>query len=252
MAVRWLAGLCCAAAILATSAHAQEGEYVVVTASMIQSDDEYEQDQGALPYISIIVPADFVMFTVELESGTRALGERQRELEKSFDALAARAARAKGVAVEVGQPGRSAALETAAAHEAISYGADRSYIPVVLKFDILPGETFSAVRKRAEAFIDDIEVSGRTEAVPGDDQFIGVKDPKKQREDLLRKIADDTRLIQSIFGGGISGNPGGAPGISITGLGGRVKSRPVGPLEIEMFIPYTIVLGAPLPQPPPR
>jgi hypothetical protein len=106
------------------------------------------------------------------------------------------------------------------------------------------------VRTRAEAFIKGVEVSGRAEATTGADQYIGVRDPAKHRTDLLRKIAEDTRLMQDVFAS--TGAPGVSPGISITGLASRVKTRPVGPLEIEMFIPYSIVLGAPLPQPPPN
>jgi hypothetical protein len=40
--------------------------------------------------------------------------------------------------------------------------------------------------------------------------------------------------------------------MTLTGLANRVKSRPVGALELEMYVPYDVVLGAPLPQPPPR
>ncbi|HVY90598.1 MAG TPA: hypothetical protein VG942_17160, partial [Hyphomonadaceae bacterium] len=208
-----------------------------------------EQDNGALPYVSITVPADFVLFTVQLVTGTASPDERQRELERTFASLADRVKRVQGVTMEVGRPGRSAPLETAAAREAIVASRDRSSISTVLKFAIRPGETFSMVRTRAEAFIDGIPTSGRVEAVTGDNQYIGVNDPKKRREDLLRKIAEDTHLIQSIFSGG---KVDGLNGVSLIGLGGRVKSRPVGPLEIEMFIPYNIVLGESLPQPPPR
>ncbi len=247
--LRWIAGLAVAASLFAAPAWAQVGsDMIVVTGSKIQSDDEYEDEYGALPYVSLVAPADFVIFTVNLETATRSADERRRELERAFTALAARVVRAQGVIMEVGYPGNSAPLETAAAREAITDGGDRSMINVVLKFALQRGDTFSTLRTRAEAFIDGIQVNGRVEAVTGDDQYIGISDPKKHREDLLRKIAEDTRLMQSIF----SGTSVGAPGISLTGLGGRVKTRPVGPLEIEMYIPYTIVLGSPLPQPPPR
>ncbi len=235
-------------AILPPPARAQD-DLIVVTGSKIQSDDEYESEYGALPYVSIVAPADFVIFTVNLESATSSLPERVRELERSFSALSQKASRAQGVRMEVGYPGNSAPLETAAAKEAIESVGARSRIPVVLKFSVRPGDAFSSVRARAESFIATIEVSGRVEATTGDDQYIGVIDPARRREDLMRKIAADVRLLQEIFTPGPGQPP---PAMSLTGLASRVKTRPVGPLELEMFVPYNIVLGAPLPQPPPR
>jgi hypothetical protein len=237
---RWLAGLALGAACLAAPAFAQDKEMIVVTGQMIQSDEEFEGPQIELPYVSTVVPADFVIFMVDLETATRSVDERERELERTFRTLTDRAGRAQGVTMEVGEPGRSAAVETTAAREAIEDDGERSHIPVVLKFATRRGDTFATVRARAETFIDEIQVSGRVEAVTGDLQYIGVTDPKKHREDLLRKIAEDTRLLQSIFGGA-----GGAPTISLTGLEGRVKTRPSGPMELEMYIPYSIVLGSP-------
>lgn len=235
---------------LSATAIAQDGrDVVVVTGSMIQSDEEYESEYGALPYISINVPADFVIFTVRIESATSAMPERLRELERTFTQLAQRVSRAQGVTMEVGDPGYSSPLETAAAHEAVRYSGARSHIPVVLKFAIRPGDSFADARTRAETFIESIEASGRAEVTTGDDQYIGVSDPAKHREDLMRKIAADIRLLQDIFTPG-AGQP--APAMTLTGLSSRVKTRPVGPLELEMFVPYNIVLGAPLPQPPPR
>lgn len=239
-----------ASVCFAASAQAQVNDRVVVTASRIQSDDEYEDEFGYLPYVSIKVPADFVMFTVRLESSTKSVDERARELERTYASLIQRVSRTQGVTMEVGVSSASVPTETAIASEVIVRGKDRSSIPVVLTFATRPGDTFSTARTRAEAFIREIQVTGRVEATTGADQYIGVNDPAKHRVDLLRKVAEDTRLLQDVFANtGASGAP---PGISLTGLAGRVKTRPVGPLEIEMFIPYSIVLGAPLPQPPPR
>lgn len=235
------------AVAMAAPAFAQDDEVIVVTGSRIQSDDEYQQEFGWLPYISIKVPADFVVFTVDLESATKSIAEREKELESSFAKLAQRVAKTQGVTVEVGQPGQSSPVETMGAREGIEERGERSAIPVVLKFAIKPGENFPAVRKRAEAFIESIEVSGRVEATPGDNQYIGVNDPAKHREDLMRKIAADIKLLTDIFTP--AGQP--APGMSLIGLATRVKSRPVGALELEMYVPYDVVLGAPLPQPPP-
>ena len=232
----------------AAPAFAQDDEMVVVTGSRILSDDEYQEEFGSLPYISIKAPADFVIFTVDLESATKSVAERDKELERSFTQLAQRVSRTQGVTLEVGQPGRSSAVETTAAREGIENRGERSAIPTVLKFAVKEGENFPAVRKRAEAFIESIEVSGRVEATPGDNQYIGVNEPAKHREALMRKIAADIQLLTGIF------TPPSTPppAMTLTGLANRVKSRPVGALELEMYVPYDVVLGAPLPQPPPR
>jgi hypothetical protein len=233
-----------AAIACAVPAFAQDDELVVVTGSLIQSDEEYTSAFGAIPYISIKVPADFVIFTVDLESATKSLAERDKELENSFKQLAQRVSRSQGVTLEVGQPGRSSAVETTAAKEGIENRGERSAIPLVLKFAVKPEEKFPTVRVRAEAFIESIEVSGRTEATAGDQQYIGVNDPAKHREDLMRKIATDVRRLTEIF----TPQDQPAPGISLTGLANRVKSRPVGALELEMYVPYDVVLGPPGPR----
>jgi hypothetical protein len=247
--IKWVLAAVIAASAFASPAFAQDSnEMIVVTAQKRMSVDEEEADrfvgvQGVLPYISIIAPADFVIFTVNLETGTRTPDEAQRELERTFTSLAQRVARTQDVKLEVGVPGNSSELETTEAREAIElgYGNERSSIPLVFKFAVQKDDTFRTVRARAEKFIAEIQLNGRVEAVTGDLQYIGVNDPKKHRQDLLKKIADDARSMQTIFATASTG----ASSISLTGLEGRVRTRPSGPLEMEIYIPYSIVLGSP-------
>ena len=246
----WLLGLV-AMVSFGAAAPAFAQDTVVVTAQRIMSDDEYSDEFGELPYVSLVARADFVLFTVNLETATNSAAERKTELDRAYRALVQRVGRTPGVRMEIGSPGNSAPVETATAAEVTIDGGRRSWIPAILEFDVGPNETFQQVRTRAEAFIKGIEVNGRVEATTGSDQYIGLREPAKHRANLLRKIAEDTRRMQDIFLQ-TSSAPGYLPGISLTGLGGRVKTRPVGPLEIELYIPYTVVLGAPLPQPPPR
>jgi hypothetical protein len=241
----WLLGACLGLSLTAIgvgpACAQQNADVVVVTGAKISSEESEERYGKELPYVSITVPADFVLFTVDLTTATRSADERKNELVKTFNTFAARVKATRGVTLTVGDVEQSSPLETISPEEAISSYGERSSISVVLKFTVVSSETFPQVRARAEKFIAGIQVSGRVEAITGDDQYIGVSDAKKHREDLLRKIAEDTRLMQSIFTNGSAP----APAISLTGLGGRVKSRPTGPLEVEMYIPYSIVLGSP-------
>jgi hypothetical protein len=223
-----------AIAIAAPAANAQ-----IVRGDQLVAQSNYVSRQPvAIPQISIIVRADFVLFSVRYESATRSADTRESELAQTFTTVTQRAARTQDITIEVGQPGFSAALETAAIKEVIqNRGDDRSGIDIVLKVMIKPNETFDAVRARAEKFVKDAPLTGRVEAIIGDSQFLGVSEPKKHRETLIKAIAEDVRLMQASFGG-----PTSPVRVSLSGIEQRSQTRPVGPLDLEIYIPYSMSL----------
>lgn len=238
------AGLLALAVVLASPASAQRGremERIVVTASMMSRDD------SNVPYQSIRLPADFVIFSVTLETGTRSAEVRLRELEETFRAVTERAARTGGISVEVGEDGEAAPVETTAIGEIVREDYDdeeRSVIPLVLVVDVRSGETFPGVRARVEKFIGETRMAGRVEAIIGDEQSIGLNDPRIHREALLKAIADETKQIQDLF----SRSPSEPASVSVSNLHSRVRSRPVGPLELELYIPYEMnLISGPVP-----
>jgi hypothetical protein len=223
-----------AVAIAAPAANAQivRGDQLVAQSNFVS------RQQATIPQVSIVVRADFVLFSVRYETGTRSADARENELAAVFKAVTDRAAKAEGMTIEVGQPGFSAAIETAAIKELIQQdGDDRSAIDVVLKVNIKDKETFDQVRARTEKFVKDTPLTGRVEAVIGDSQFLGVAEPKKHRDTLIKAISEDVRLMQSSFGG-----PNAPVQVSLTGMEQRVQTRPVGPLDLEIYIPYSMSL----------
>lgn len=223
-----------AIAITTSAAHAQ-----VVRGDQIVAQSNYvSRQQTAIPQVSIIVRADFVLFSVRYETATRSAEARETELAQTFKTVTDRAAKADGVNIEVGTPGFSAAIETAAIKELIQdRGDDRSGIDIVLKIMVKEKETFDAVRARAEKFVKDAPLTGRVEAIIGDSQFLGVSEPKKHRDTLIKAISDDVRMMQSSFGG-----PNAPVQVSLTGMEQRAMTRPVGPLDLEIYIPYSMSL----------
>jgi hypothetical protein len=223
-----------AIAIVAPTANAQivRGDQIVAQSNFVS------RQQTAIPQVSIIVRADFVLFSVRYETATRAADARETELATVFKTVTDRAAKTEGMNIEVGQPGVSAAVETAAIKELIQdQGDDRSAIDVVLKVSVREKETFDQVRARAEKFVKDTPLTGRVEAVIGDSQFLGVAEPKKHRDTLIKAISEDVRLMQASFGGT------NAPvQVSLTGMEQRAQTRPVGPLDLEIYIPYSMSL----------
>lgn len=199
-----------------------------------------------VPQVSVIVRADFVLFSVRYETGTRSVDERSSELARTFQSVVQRAGRMNGdIVVEVGQPGNSAAIETAAIRELVQDEGDRSAIDLVLKVMVKPNETFDQIRDRTEKFVADVPLTGRVEAVIGDSQFLGVAEPKKHRDALIQAIAEDVRLMQATFGAGT------APvAVTLSGLEGRAQTRPAGPLDLEIYIPYSLQLRSGVSPPP--
>jgi hypothetical protein len=216
---------------LPAQAQVVRGDQLVAQANFVS------RQQTQIPQVSITVRADFVLFSVRYESGTRSEEARATELEAVFRQVTQRAARAEGITIEVGTPGNSAAIETAALKELISVDDDRSSINLVLKIAVRERDTFETIRTRTEQFVAQTPLTGRVEAVIGDNQFLGVSEPKKHRDTLIRAIAEDVRLMQSTF-------TGGAVQVSLTGMENRVQTRPVGPLDLEIYIPYSMSLSA--------
>ena len=230
-----VAGLALASLVAAPAAMAQRDERIVVTGSRI------DRDGGSLPVISMRVPAEFVIFMIEVETTTRSEDARAVELEKAFNAIKDKVKRTPGLTLEVGDAFTAIPIETVAVREIIEPDEDdslRSEIRLVLTSDVKAGDTFEKIRTRIEQFVKEIPQQGRTEIVIGPNQFMGVNDPMKHREVLLRKIAADTELLQSLFGRGVTG----PASLSLSGLGRRVQSRPVAPLELELYLDYDLSL----------
>ena len=221
-------------ALSAGAAHAQ----VVRPDQIVAQSNFVSRAPANVPQVSVIVRADFVLFSVRYETGTRSVDERSSELARTFQNVVQRAGRMNGdIVVEVGQPGNSAAIETAAIRELVQDEGDRSAIDLVLKVMVKPNETFDQIRDRTEKFVADVPLNGRVEAVIGDSQFLGVSEPKKHRDALIQAIAEDVRLMQASFGG-----PNSPVRVSLSGMEQRAQTRPVGPLDLEIYIPYAMSL----------
>jgi hypothetical protein len=220
---------------VAAPAHAQ----IVAQSNFVQ------RTAANVPQVSVIVRADFVLFTVSYESGTRSESEREDELARTFQNVVQRVGRTNGeILVEVGRPGASAAIETAAIKEVVVDEGERSKIDLVLKVAVKPDESFDQLRARTEAFVAGVPVAGRVEAVIGDSQFLEASDPKKHRDTLVQAIAADVKMMQTAFSGGMP------VAVTVTGLEGRTQSRPAGPLDLEIYIPYSLSLRTGVSPPP--
>ncbi|MEQ9506171.1 MAG: hypothetical protein RLO80_07845 [Hyphomonas sp.] len=209
---------------------AQEVERMMVTSNQLA-----ESQRRSAPAVYRQVPADFVMVALTYQSATRDTGERAKELETMFTRLKAEVAEADGLSLSGGTLGQSSAdIDTVLFTDVYQtdYGGTGRFT-LTLSIDTRKDESFEALMARAKAFVNAIEMAGRTEAYLGDNQFIGAHNVTKHRADLVRDIATEVKGLKTSF----------APArVTLTGLESRIITQPSGPLELEIFIPYTLTV----------
>lgn len=220
-----LAGL-----VLLPVAQAQEEarrQTVTVSASIIDVDD-----RRAAPAIYRNLRADFVQVEVTVQSGSRDAAVRRKELETSYDRLLETVADTDGFELSGGDIGFSTApIESVLFADVISnYGTQGSF-SLILTVDTRPDESFDKLMERAEAFLETIKPAGRAEAFLGSEQYIGARNMGTHRKALLDDIVAEVNALRSQLGAG---------SVTLSGLEGRVITQPSGPLELEIFIPYTL------------
>lgn len=216
----------------ALPAAAQDMERIIVTANRIEA-----EDMRAAPAVYRQIPADFVLVAITYQSATRDTGERSKELQTMFNRLKDKAAKTAGFSLQGGSLGESISdIDTVLFTDV--YTTDYSgtgRFTLTLSIDTKPEESFEALMQRAQAFVKSIDTAGRSEAYLGDEQFIGARDVAKHRSDLVADIAAEVKSLRETF----------APAkVTLTGLESRIITQPSGPLELEIFIPYTLTVAS--------
>jgi hypothetical protein len=196
---------------------AQGMERMMVTSNRVE-----EAERRSAPAVYRQIPADFVMVAVTYQSASRDTAERTKELETMFNRLKAEAARTDGYKLSGGTLGQSTAdIDTVLFTDVYTTDYNNTgRFTLTLSIDTKPDESFERLMARAQAFI-------------SDDQFIGARDVTRHRADLVADIASEVKALKASF----------APArVTLTGLESRIITQPSGPLELEIFIPYTLTL----------
>lgn len=231
---RVLATLGCMGVLLvggAAPALAQRVENIVVTAQRVERDEH-----GAAPAITLKARADEVLFEVSLVSGTLDMTERREELRKSFSLIQKAVDARDDLSLDGGDVEESYAIETVSPDDLMSSYGQRGSIDLVLRVRVGTDDTFKAVVDRAEAFARGLKLSGRTQLDVGGEQYLSLDDPRSFRRRLLNDIAVDVKALARLFETGGAGS-----GVAeVEGLARSIISRPTGPLEIELYIPYQV------------
>lgn len=199
---------------------------VVVTANYIDQGDFQKA-----PSASLKVRADFVVFELSYVNSTLDANERMQEMQKMFDRVVKAASRREGISLRIGEAGNSASVETTTFEEAYQDRGSVGRFSFVVRVDTTEADTFKSVRERVETFVNGIDEVGRSQSYMSDEQFLGVRDLTVHRAPLIAAIWKDIYL---------SAKPASEVALKVNGLESKTLTRPSGPLELELYIPYTV------------
>ncbi|MCS6625180.1 hypothetical protein N0B44_19895 [Roseibacterium beibuensis] len=224
-----------AIALLASPAAAQDGsvEEIVVTGSRM-----IDWDPDDIPAVQLFRRADNLIVAVRAVNDTREAAGRRNELIQTLRAMARGAAGRPDIDLSIETDGVLVPL-TEDMVSTLTLGidpgrADTSTATLVVKTPVTATDTLDDASERIEDFIDGIPTIGRSLVVVYGDWQLSIVDPPQYRAAILGLIADDARRASTAFGAGYS--------VQVTGIENRVTWRQSGPLDLGLFIPYTLTV----------
>ena len=216
---------------LACSAGAsQDVERVVVTGSRISYD--------RVPHISLDKRADYIITEIRVTCDTRDPTQRREELKTTLRDMIKAAAKTETISLAVGEGFLGPLRENM--FDDIVVGkqrADTSEAAIILKSKLSATDTFDSAAGRIKAFIASAPRAGRTEILRDEENRwdLTLVNPEQYRDELIKRIVADARHTAELVGPG--------HGVSIDGLQSPVAWYQRGPLDLGLYIPYTLVVA---------
>ncbi|MGH6872565.1 MAG: hypothetical protein ACREHE_13775 [Rhizomicrobium sp.] len=214
-----------ASVVVMTGAAYADVEEVVVTAE--------RRDESGPPHIFVVKRADHLIATVTVTCDTRDAKQRMDELKTTLRDLIRAAASTKTISLGVGDSVLGD-LNEADFDEIIEPDSrpDSSRASVVVKTAVAKDDTFNSATARIKDFIARATRTCRSEIIRQNRWDLTVIGPEQYRDRLVTQIVADARHTADLFGAGY--------GITIEGLEHPVTWSQQGPLDLALYIPYTL------------
>jgi hypothetical protein len=215
-----------AAAFLALgiSATYAQVEEVVVTAE--------RRDEGA-PHIYLVKRADHLITKVRVTCDTRELSQRKEELKATLRNMIKSAAQTHSISLGLGDQILGELTESNF-DDIVEPDTrpDTSQAYVVVETEVLKTDTFNSATARVKEFVDKTTKVGRAEILLESRWDLTLIGPEQYRDNLVTQIVADAKHTADLFGSGY--------GITIEGLERPVSWYQKGPLDLALYIPYTL------------
>ena len=234
MSYRILFALALAAGtLLQTQAVAQEALETVNVTGM-----RAEYDANTVPYVTLIRRADHLITNVRVVCDTRELSKRRQELKDTLRNMIREAGKSGTISLGVGDQ-IIADLTDTMLDKVIEPDAkaDTSVAVVVIKTRVSKDDTFDAATGRIEHFIEATPKAGRTEILRENRWDLTIVGPEQYRGAIIAKVAEDAKQTAAPFGTDYA--------VRIEGLQHPVEWYQKGPLDLALYIPYTLTVAPP-------
>jgi hypothetical protein len=210
---------------LSSVAHAQV-ETVIVTAERMGEASE-------APHLSMPKRADHLITRVNVVCDTRDLSQRREELKATLRNMIRQAAATSTISLGIGD--KIVGELTEANFDSIIFPdtrVDTSRATVIIKTKVSQADTYNDATARITDFIARITKVGRTEVLRDNDWDLTIVGPEQYRDAIMALIVADAKHTADAFGTGY--------GINIEGLEHQVSWYQKGPLDLGLYIPYTL------------
>ena len=195
-----------------------------------------EEIAGDAPHLYLTKRADHVITRVNVTCDTRDAKQRRGELKETLRAMIQKAAGTGTISLSVGDKVITDLTESGF-DDLITMDPrpDTSTATVIIKTKLSANDTLNTAIARVTLFIASTPMSGRTEIVRIGEWDLTIVGPEQYRDAIIGLIVSDAKHTADMFGP--------ANGVAVEGLEHRVSWYQKGPLDLALYIPYTLKIA---------
>ena len=229
------AALAVAAWLAASPVLAQDVGEIIVTAQKRNADlPGLPAALRGQPHVVIFRRADNLVVEATVDCDTRDQKDRLAEMKATLRNMISAASAGSQVELGVESGDVILPLKPEALDTMLSPGDrdDTTTTTIVVKTHVGASDSFEAASARIDAFILGAKMVGRTQVARHGDWQLTLITPRQYRPQIVAAIAQDAEDTRKAFGAGYA--------VEIEGLEHPVAWNRSGPLDLALFIPYSL------------
>lgn len=188
------------------------------------------------PAIAITKRGDYLSQSFTLINDSRDADRRRDEIHSTIEKLLARSANRYSLIFEDGYPITLNKQDHRIALVNDSRRPDVSRVSLRLRLDLTESASGGyQIIAELRQFVREASKVGRTEIELDADTALGMNRPERYRYELIDAIAQDSQRLRRGIGADCS--------ISLDGLNSRIEWERVGPIELLLYVPYSMTIN---------